>query len=141
LALPASQAGATVGDMEEIQRYADAIMVMIKEDQAIGQVPGDVFCWDELDDSVDTEDYFRQARLPSAAGLRDAVTAELDRRLSGSHGGPWHVLWTRPGGAGPGEANVDVGRTVGYATRAQAEAVGREYLAEHGGAFYVDGGG
>jgi hypothetical protein len=123
-------------DTHDIQHYADAIMVMIKEDQASGQVPGDVSSWDELDESVDTEDYFRQARLPSAAGertsLRDAVIAEIARRLTRSQGGPWHAIWTRPG-----EAALDVGRTVGYPSRAQAEAVGREYAAEHGGAFHV----
>jgi hypothetical protein len=119
--------------MDEIQRYADAIEAMIREDQASGQVPGDVSSWDELDESVDTEDYCHQARVPSgAAGLRDAVAAEVSRRLSGSQGGPWHVIW-----AGPGGAAAEISRTIGYPTRAGAEAVGREYLAEHGGVFHV----
>ncbi len=126
-------------DTQEIQRYADAIMAMIREDQASGQVPSDVSSWDELDGSVDTEDYFRQASLPSGAGhdggLRDAVIGEIGRRLSGPQGGPWHVIWTRPG-----QAAMDIGRTMGYATRAQAEAVGRGYVAEHGGRFRVHGG-
>jgi hypothetical protein len=126
-------------DTQEIQRYADAIMAMIKEDQASGQVPSDVSSWDELDGSVDTEDYFRQARLPSGAGqdagLRDAVIGEIGRRLSRPQGGPWHVIWTRPG-----EAAMEIGRTMGYASRDQAEAVGRGYLAEHGGTFHVHSG-
>ena len=51
---------------------------MIKEDQDNGQVPRSVATWDELDDSVDTDDYYRQAQMPSgtaeAASLRNAVT-------------------------------------------------------------------
>ena len=50
-------------DTNEVRRYADAIMTLIKEDQDAGQVPRDVCSWDELDDSVDTEDYYRQAQL------------------------------------------------------------------------------
>ncbi len=127
-----------MSDAQNIQRYADAIIGMIKEDQASGQVPGDVSSWDELDDCVDTEDYCRQARLPSGtspeAGLRDAVIAEVGRQLSESHGGPWHVMWS-----GPGQAASEIGRTVGYGTKDRAEAVGREYVAEHGGMFHVQG--
>ena len=40
-------------DTEDVQRYADAIMAMIKQDQDTGQVPRDVCSWDELDDTVD----------------------------------------------------------------------------------------
>jgi hypothetical protein len=124
--------------IQDIQHYADQIMAMIREDQGSGQVPRDVSSWDELDDSVDTDDYLRQAHLPSgtpeAAELRNAVSGEVGQRLIAAQGGPWHVTWTRPG-----EAALDVGRAVGYATRAQAEAVGREYLSEHGGAFHVHG--
>jgi hypothetical protein len=123
-------------DTQEIQSYADVIIGMIKEDQASGQVPRDVSSWDELDDCVDTEDYLRQVRLSSGAGqeqgLLDVVIAEVGRRLSGSHGGPWHVMSARPGGAA-----VEIGRTLGYATRDRAETVGRAYLAEHGGTFHV----
>lgn len=124
---------------EDVQRYADAILAMIKEDQDSGQVPRDVSTWDELDDSVDTDDYFRQAHLPSAgagaAGLRNAVADEVSRRLTGSQGGPWGVTWTRPDGRA-----VEIGRTMGYATRAEAEAVGQQYLTDHGGAYHVHSG-
>lgn len=121
---------------EDVQRYADAILAMIKEDQDSGQVPRDVSTWDELDDSVDADDYFRQTQLPSgttgAASLRSAVTDEVIRRLAASQGGPWGVTWTHPDGR-----SVEIGRTVGYATRAEAEAVGQQYLTDHGGAYQV----
>jgi hypothetical protein len=124
---------------ENVQRYADAIMAMIKEDQDSGQVPRDVSSWDELDASVDTNDYYRQARMPSgireASDLRNAVNDEVERRLTAAQGGAWRVTWTRPDGYA-----VDIGRTVGYGTRAEAEAVGDEYLTEHGGAYHVHGG-
>ncbi|HTS98092.1 MAG TPA: hypothetical protein VMI33_15890 [Streptosporangiaceae bacterium] len=126
-------------DTEDVERYADAILAMIKEDQDSGQVPRDVSTWDELDDSVDADDYFRQAHLPSgtaaAAGLRSAVTGEVIRRLAGPQGGPWGVAWTHPDGR-----SAEIGRTLGYATRAEAEAVGQHYLADHGGAYRVHGG-
>jgi len=127
-----------VADTSEVRRYADAIMTLIREDQDAGQVPRDVCSWDELDDSVDTEDYYRQAQLPAgtpeAAALRDAVNDEVGRRLAASQGGPWGVTWTSPDGQ-----PRDIGRTIGYPTRAEAEAVGREYLAEHRGAYQVHG--
>ena len=75
---------------EDVQRYADAIMDMIKEDQDTGQVPRGVCPWDELDDSVDVGDYYRLAQLPSgtraAAGLRDAVHEEVGRLLARAQG-------------------------------------------------------
>lgn len=121
---------------EDAQRYADAIMVMIKEDQGTGQVPRDVSSWDELDESVDTEDYYRLAHMPSgtqdAIDLRNAVSIEVGRRLAGSQGGPWRVTWTHLDGHA-----ADISRTVGYATRAEAEAVGERYMARHGGAYNV----
>ena len=123
---------------EDVRRYADAILAMIKEDQDNGQVPRSVATWDELDDSVDTDDYYRQAQMPSgtaeAASLRNAVTDEVCRRLTGSQGGPWGVTWTRPDGR-----SIDIGRTLGYATREEAETVGQQYLTEHGGAYRVHG--
>ena len=71
---------------EDVQRYADAIMAMIKEDQDTGQVPRNVCSWDELDDTVDVGDYYRLARMPTgtdaAAGLRNAVNDEIARRLA-----------------------------------------------------------
>jgi len=77
---------------EDVQRYADAIMVMIKEDQDTGQVPRDVCSWDELDDTVDVGDYYRLARMPTgsraAAKLRNAVNDEVARRLAGVQAGP-----------------------------------------------------
>ena len=71
---------------EDVRRYADAIMAMIKEDQDTGQVPRDVCSWDELDDTVDVGDYYRLAKMPTgtdaAAELRDAVSDEVARRLA-----------------------------------------------------------
>jgi len=76
----------------DVRRYADAIMAMIKEDQDSGQVPRGVCSWDELDDSVDAEDYYRLARMPSGTGeaheLRIAVDDEVGRRLAGAGDGP-----------------------------------------------------
>ena len=121
---------------EGVQRYADAIMAMIKEDQDTGQVPGEVSSLEELDNCVDIEDYYRQIQLPADNGeaghLRNAVSAEIRRRLAEAHGGPWHVTWKHPGGQ-----PLDIGRTIGYQTREEAQAVGRSYLAAHGGAFHV----
>ncbi len=75
---------------EEMQRYADAIMAMIKEDQDTGQVPRTVCSWDELDDSVDAVDYIRLARMPSgtpdAIALQNAVNEEVGRRLAKAGG-------------------------------------------------------
>ena len=80
-------------DTEDVRRYADAIMAMIKQDQDTGQVPRDVCSWDELDDTVDAGDYYRLAQMPSgtpdAIGLRNAVSEEVGRRLAGAaRGGP-----------------------------------------------------
>lgn len=73
---------------EDVQRYADAIMVMIRQDQDTGQVPRDVCSLDELDDTVDVEDYYRLARMPhgtgEAARMRDAVGGEVGQRLAGA---------------------------------------------------------
>ena len=125
-------------DTEDVQRYADAILAMIKEDQDSGQVPPSVFTWDELDASVDTDEYCRQAQMPSgtaeADALRNAVTDEVSRRLTQPQAGPWNVTWT-----GPDRRSVDIGRTIGYATREEAEAIGERYLADHGGAYRVHG--
>ena len=77
---------------EDVQRYADAIMAMIKEDQDTGQVPRGVCSWDELDDSVDAGDYYRLAKMPAgtsaAAELRNAVNDEVARRLAGVQAAP-----------------------------------------------------
>ena len=126
-------------DKEEVQRYADAIMTMIKEDQDSGQVPRDACSWDELDNTVDANDYYRKARVPSgtdeAADLREAVNDDVGRRLNGSGGGPWRVTWV------PSRvAALNIGRKVGYATKAEAEAVGKQYRAEHGGKYHVHDG-
>ena len=125
-------------DTSEIRRYAGTIMMLIKEDQDAGQVPRGVCSWDELDDSVDTEDYYRQAQLPAgtraADDLRNAVNDEVSRRLAASQGGPWGVTWTSPDGRAR-----DIGRAIGYPTRTEAETVGQEYLSRHGGAYQVHG--
>ena len=121
---------------EDVRRYADVIMAMIKEDQDSGQIPEDASSWDELDNTVDANDYYRKARVPTgtdeADDLRDAVNDEVARRLGGSQGGPWRVTWT-PSYV----ASLNIGRKVGYATREEAEAVGKNYLAEHGGVYHV----
>jgi hypothetical protein len=121
---------------DEVQRFADAIMAMIREDQDSGQVARDVSSWDELDESVDANDYYLKAKLPTGTDadieLRNAVNDEVGRRLSGSQGGRWRVTWT-PSYV----ASLNIGRKVGYATRAEAEEVGQKYLAEHGGTYHV----
>lgn len=123
----------------DVQRYADAIMAMIKEDQETGQLPHDVSSWDEIDDTVDENDYYLRAELPSgsaeATELRDAVNDEITRRLSRAEGGPWSITWVHPDGH-----EVSISRTAGYATRAEAETVGSDYQAEHGGSYQVQGG-
>jgi hypothetical protein len=120
----------------DVQRYADAIMTMIKEDQETGQVPHDVSSLDEIDDTVDENDYYRRAGLPTgtaeATELRNAVNDEITRRLSRAEGGPWSVTWTHPDGH-----EVSIGRTAGYATRSEADSVGSDYQAEHGGSYQV----
>lgn len=124
---------------EDVRHYADAIMAMIKEDQESGQVRSDASSWDELDETVDANDYFRKAQLPTGTGkaveLRNAVSEEVARRLGGSQGGSWRVTWT-PSYV----ASLNIGRKVGYATREEAEAVGEKYLAEHGGTYHVHDG-
>src|SRR5215470_16292029 len=106
-------------DTSEVRRYADAIMTLIKEDQDAGQVLRDVCSWDELDDSVDTEGYYRQAQMPAATpdaiGLRNAVGDEVSRRLAASQGGPWGLTDTTPD-----RKPRDIGRTIGYPTRTEA---------------------
>ena len=62
--------GRSLTNTEDMQRYADAIMVMIKEDQDTRQVPRNVCSWDELDDSVDAGDYYRLARMPAGTPKR-----------------------------------------------------------------------
>jgi hypothetical protein len=121
---------------EDVQRYANAIMTMIKEDQDTGQVPRNVCSWDELDESVDTDDYYQQAHLAGAPeGLRAAVGQEVGRRLAQAQGGRWAVTWIHPDGQ-----SHDISRGIGYATQAHAEAVGREYANEHGGTYRVHAG-
>jgi hypothetical protein len=124
---------------DDVQIYADTILGMIREDQHTGQVPPSVCSWDELDTSVDADDYYRRARMPSGSGqagvLRHAVADEITRRLARSQGGPWHVMWINPDGGA-----VDISRTIGYPTMAEASAVGQEYVTQHGGAFHVQGG-
>jgi hypothetical protein len=57
--------------------------------------------------------------------LTDAVIGE-------DQGGPWHVIWRRPDGK-----TQDIGKTVGYATQDEAQAIGRQYLHSHGGGFHL----
>jgi len=123
-------------DTPAVRRYADVIMAMIKEDQDSGQVPRNVSSWDELDNTVDTDDYCQRALVPTgtpaAEELRKAVSGEVGQRLTAAQGGPWHVTWTRPG-----VPALEIGAAVGYATRAEAETVGAAYRADHGGTFHV----
>ena len=128
-----------MSEATDVHHYADIILTMIQEDQATGQVPGNVSTWDEIDETVDANDYYRRASLPvgsaEAADLRAAVNDEVIRRLTSDQGGSWGVTWMHPDGH-----EVNISRTIGYATRAQAEAVGREYAAEHGGGYQLYGG-
>jgi len=123
-------------DINEVRRHVDAVMSMIKEDQGTGQVPPDVSSLDELDNYVDIDDYYRRVRLPTGdqdeAELRHAVDEEIGRRLAAAQGGPWHVIWRRPNGE-----TQDIGRTVGYATQQEAQAIGRERLTAQGGGFHL----
>jgi hypothetical protein len=88
---------------------------------------------------VDADDYYRRARMPSGTGqtaaLRHAVAEEITRRLARSQGGPWRVIWINPDGGA-----VDISRTIGYPTLAEASTVGQGYLTQHGGAYHVQGG-
>lgn len=123
-------------DITEVQRFTDAIISLIREDQGSGQIPRDVLSVDELDNYVDVDDYYR--RIGLAAGdhdgteLRCAVDDELGRRLASTQGGPWQVMW-RPREGTP----QNIGRTVGYATQAEAQAIGREYVRTHEGGFHL----
>ncbi len=123
-------------EVSETARHADAVIAMIKEDQTTGQIPADVSSLDELDNYVDIEDYYRRIRLPTgdhdAAALRCAVSEEIGRRLAAGQRGPWHVIWRRPDGQ-----TQDIGKTAGYATQAEAQAIGREHLSAHGGGFHL----
>jgi hypothetical protein len=124
-------------DAPEVAQHADAVIAMIKEDQRTGQIPADVSSLDELDDYVDIEDYYRRIPLPvgehDATAMRHAIGDEIGRRLAAGQGGPWHVIWRRPDGQ-----TQDIGKTVGYATQAEAQAIGREHLTVHGGGFHLD---
>ena len=112
------------------------MIAMIKEDQGTGQIPADVSSLDELDNYVDIEDYYRRIRLTgvdhAAAEQRCAVATEIGKWLAAGQGGPWHVFWRRPDGL-----TQDIGKTVGYATQSEAQAVGREHLNAHGGGFHL----
>jgi len=123
-------------DVNEVQRFTDAVMTMIKEDQASGQIPADVSSLDELDNFVDIEDYYRRIRLPTGdhdtAELRSTVSEEIGKRLAAAQAGPWHVIWRGPDGE-----DRDVGRAVGYASQSEAQRVGREHVHAHGGGFHL----
>lgn len=124
-------------DIHEVQRFTDAVIAMIRQDQGSGQIPPDVLSLDELDNYVDIDDYYRRIGLPTgdhdAAELRYAVAEEIGTRLAAAQGGPWHVIWRPADGGRP----QDIGRTVGYATQTEAQAVGREHLHAHGGGFHL----
>jgi hypothetical protein len=123
-------------DIHELGRLSDAVIAMIGEDQDSGQIPPDVSSLDELDNYVDIDDYYRRIRMPTgdhnAVQLRQAVDEEIGRRLAAAHGGPWHVIWRQPDGS-----TQDIGKTVGYATQDEAQAVGRQYLHSHEGGFHL----
>ena len=123
-------------DIDQARRLTDAVIAMIKEDQRSGQIPADDSSLDELDNFVDIDDYYRRLGLPAgdheAAQLRHDVGAEVERRLAAAQGGPWHVIWRRPDGR-----TQDIGKTVGYATQEEAQAIGREHLHAHGGGFHL----
>ena len=126
----------TVTDISDVHQFTDSVLSMIREDQGSGQIPPDISSLDELDNYVDIEDYYRRLGLLTVdhdgAELRYAVGQEIGRRLAAAQGGPWHVIWRSPDGT-----SQDIGRTVGYATQAEAQAIGRDHLDAHGGGFYV----
>lgn len=77
-------------DAQRVQSYADKIMAMVGSDIAAGIVPAAVASFSALHDYVDANEYVLQA-MPgiaddfaseSAAELCNAVTGEVDRRLS-----------------------------------------------------------
>jgi hypothetical protein len=123
-------------DINQVQRLSDAVIVMIREDQGSGQIPADVSSLDELDNYVDIDDYYRRIHLPTgdhhAVQLRHAVDEEIGRRLTAAQGGPWHVIWRRPDGE-----TQDIGKTTGYVTQEEAQAIGRAHLHSHGGGFHL----
>jgi len=123
-------------DTNQVGRFAEAVISMIKEDQSTGQIPADVASLDELDNYIDVYDYYLRVGLPGAdhdaAELRAAVDAEIGRRLASAQGGPWHVIWRQPDGA-----TQDIGRSVGYRRQAEAQAVGRKHVHAHGGRFQL----
>jgi hypothetical protein len=125
-----------MSDINDVRRFSDAVISMIKEDQASGQIPPDVLSIDELDTYVDIGDYYRRIGLATGdrdvAELRYAVGEEIGRKLAAAQGGPWHVIWRKPDGV-----TQDIGRTIGYATQAEAQAIGREHLHAHGGGFHL----
>jgi hypothetical protein len=96
-------------------------MTMVKEDQDTGQVPRDLCSWDELDESVDTDPYQQAHRLGAPEEPRAAASEEVGRRLAQAQGDPWAVTWIHPDSPSRG-----ISRGIGYATQAQAEAIGRE---------------
>ena len=89
-------------NIDEVRRYADAVISMIKEDQGTGQIPADIVSLDELDNYVDIDDYYRRIRMPGedhdAAELRSAVGEEIGKRLAAAQGGPWHVTHRKDAG-------------------------------------------
>ncbi len=123
-------------DINHVRGLTDAVVAMIREDQGSGQIPSDVSSLDELDNYVDIDDYYRRIRLPAgdhdAVQLRHAVDEEIGRRLAAAQSGPWHVIWRRPDGG-----TEDIGKTVGYATQEEAQAIGRQHLHAHGGGFHL----
>lgn len=123
-------------DINRVRQLTDAVIVMIHEDQGSGQIPSDVSSMDELDTYVDVDDYYRRIHLPTgdhnAVELRHAVDEEIGRRLAAAQGGPWHVIFRRPDGT-----TQDIGKTVGYATQDEAQAIGREHLHSHRGGFHL----
>jgi hypothetical protein len=64
--------------------------------------------------------------------LRLAVDEEIGKRLAAAQSGPWHVIWRGRDGE-----TRDIGKSAGYATQDEAQAVGREYLHSHGGGFHL----
>jgi hypothetical protein len=62
----------------------------------------------------------------------DEVGRISDAEIAMDQGGPWHVIWRRPDGK-----TQDIGKTVGYATQDEAQAIGRQYLHSHGGGFHL----
>lgn len=80
--------------MPDVQRYADAVIAMIREDVATGLLPAAVASFSGMHDHVDANQYVHDAGVPwgdddGTYNTANAVTEEVDRHLAaGEHRRP-----------------------------------------------------